>query len=196
VHTLNDPWLQRWLPALATAANGGPVLEIGCGAGDDTVVLVRAGLSVVAFDRSPDAVATTIASAPAATVSVHDVRDPFPLERAGIGAVVASLSLHYFPWNQTVSIVERIRGTLRVGGLLLARFNATDDVNFGASGHPEIERGLYSVNGKPKRFFAEQDVLALFGSGWRHLSLQHRVSFKYHKPKALWEVLVERLDNT
>ncbi len=140
MHTLNDPWLQRWLPALATAANGGPVLEIGCGAGDDTVVLIRAGLSVVAFDRSPDAVATTIASAPAATVSVHDLSDPFPLEGAGIGAVVASLSLHYFPWNQTLSIVERIRGTLRAGGLLLARFNVVGGARRTAGQHIELQR--------------------------------------------------------
>ncbi|WP_336971620.1 MULTISPECIES: class I SAM-dependent methyltransferase [Alcaligenes] len=34
-----------------------PVLEIGCGFGDDTLTLTQAGLKVMAFDLSPEGVA-------------------------------------------------------------------------------------------------------------------------------------------
>jgi len=185
-----DPWLSAWQTAIVAAAGRGPVLEIGCGAGHDTAVLVDMGVDVVAFDIDGEAVSRAKAAAPAAAVSVQSVLDPFPLEGQGIGVVVASLSLHYFGWSQTRSIVHRIRRTLREGGLLLARFNSDQDVHHGAIGFPEIERGLYAVNGLAKRFFSDRDVDALFQGGWRVLSKEHRTSTKYERPKALWEVVV------
>ena len=44
-----DPWLVRWLPLVRERAGGTPVLELGCGRGQDTLSLVEAGLSVVAL---------------------------------------------------------------------------------------------------------------------------------------------------
>jgi len=188
----HDPWLQSWASAIAAAAANHPVLEIGCGPGHDTAVLVGMGLDVYAFDLSKEEAAKAAVAAPRAQVSAQSVLDPFPLEGQGIGVVVASLSLHYFTWPQTAALAERIRTTLRVGGLFLARFNSDQDVHYGAVGHQELEPGLYSVNGQPKRFFAERDLDALFGSGWRLLSKKHMVTRKYQHPKALWEVAVAR----
>lgn len=168
------------------------MLEIGCGPGHDTKALVAMGLDVHAFDVSPEEAATAAAAAPQAKVSVQSVLDPFPLEGQGVGLVVASLSLHYFTWGDTLALAERIRQTLRIGGILLARFNSDQDVHFGAVGHQEIEPGLYSVNGQPKRFFSERDLDCLFRSGWRLLSKEHKVTLKYRHPKTLWEVAVER----
>ena len=37
---LNDPWLKRWRPLIRERAGAGPVLEIGCGHGDDTATLI------------------------------------------------------------------------------------------------------------------------------------------------------------
>lgn len=189
---LQDPWLERWLPLLSERAGERPVLEIGCGHGDDTAVLARAGLGVVAFDRSAAAVAIARARVPAATIECRDIRSPFPDAAHELGAAVASLTLHYFPWAETVTIVQRIRERLRPGGVVLCRLNSTADHHFGASGHPEIEPGLFDVNGEPKRFFDEASAAALFADGWRCLSLQHFVTRKYVRSKALWEVVVER----
>ena len=187
-----DPWLQRWLPRIAEGTGNAPVLEIGCGSGADTAVLIQAGCRVVAFDLSPEAVSEARRAAPAATITVQSVEQPFPLEGAGIGVVVASLSLHYFSWAQTLSVVARIQSTLRPGGLFLCRLNSTQDKNYGAVGHPEVEPGLYMVGGQAKRFFAEADVASLFHVGWRVLSCQHVESLKYGAPKYLWEVAAER----
>jgi hypothetical protein len=150
------------------------------------------GLDVYAFDLSTEEAAKAAVAAPQAKVSAQSVLDPFPLEGQGIGVVVASLSLHYFTWSQTLALADRIRRTLRVGGIFLARFNSDQDIHYGAAGHQEIEPGLYSVNGQPKRFFAENELEALFSSGWRLLSKKHMVTLKYKNPKALWEVAVER----
>jgi SAM-dependent methyltransferase len=190
---LHDPWLDRWLPLIAERAGNRPVLEIGCGHGDDTVTLVNAGHQVVAFDLSRVAVVVAKTRAPSASIECRDVRAPLPAAAQGVGVVIASLSLHYFAWQETQAIVQRIREALRPGGLFLCRLNSTEDRNFGAQGHPEIEPGFHMVNGEPKRFFSEASVTALFDDGWKRLALEHFVTRKYVRAKALWEVAVERI---
>lgn len=189
---LPDLWLQRWLPLLQARAQGAPVLEIGCGSGDDTAVLAAAGLQVHAFDLSTAAACTTRMRVPSAVVECRDIRDPWPPSLAELGAIVASLSLHYFSWAETLAIWQRLQSLLRPGGVLLCRLNATDDHHFGASGHPEIEPNYFRVNGEPKRFFDAASIDALFTPGWNCVSVQHFISHKYFLPKALWEVVAEK----
>ena len=108
--------------------------------------------------------------------------------------VVASLSIHYFSWAETQALVARIRSALRPGGVLLCRLNSDQDHHFGASGHPEIESNFFMVKGEPKRFFNEAAITSLFAEGWNTLSLEHFVTKKYVRSKALWEVILERTD--
>jgi len=187
----HDPWLSRWLPLIAERAMPDSVLEIGCGTGEDTETLALAGLSVVALDVSEQAVAEARARAPGAAIFCQSVFDPFPLS-GRTGAIIASLSLHYFPWAETKALVARMHEALRPKGILVSRLNSTEDHNYGASGHPEIEKHYYLVDGKPKRFFDREAVDALFGTGWTQLSVVHAYTAKYERPKALWEVVVER----
>jgi SAM-dependent methyltransferase len=189
---LPDRWLDRWIDLARERAVDTPVLEIGCGSGHDTSTLVAAGLRVIAFDLSADAVAKARQRVPGATIEQRDVRDRFPIDARDLGVIVASLSLHYFPWNETLDMVRRIRETLRPGGMLLCRLNSTEDNNFGAIGHREIEPNFYEVDGTPKRFFDETAVRALFANGWHIRAIEHIVTRKYVLAKALWEVIVER----
>lgn len=189
---LHDPWLDRWLALAVQHAGGEPALEIGCGHGADTAVLARAGLRVVAFDLSRAAVMLAKARVPSASIECRDIRSPFPEAARGTGLVVASLSLHYFPWAETVEIVDRIRDVMRPGGLLLCRLNSTQDHHFGAVGHREIEPNFYDVAGEPKRFFDGASVEALFAEGWTQVAREHILTRKYAKVKALWEVVLEK----
>jgi SAM-dependent methyltransferase len=168
------------------------VLEIGCGYGDDTVILTNAGLSVVGLDLSRNAVEATRRRVPSVSITCRDIRDPLPAEAADVGVALASLSLHYFTWEETLIIVDRVRLALRPGGALLCRLNSTDDRNFGADSSEEIEPGYVLVNGQPKRFFDEDTVRRLFDDGWNLVSLQHMTTEKYEKPKTAWEVVLER----
>lgn len=187
----DDPWLDPWLPLLRARAAGRPVLELGCGSGHDTATLLCAGLSVVALDRSADAIESARERAPGARLQVQDLLDPWPVITASAGAVVASLSLHYFPWDTTEQLVARIHQTLRPGGLLLCRLNSTEDHHFGASGHPVIAPHYHRVDGQPKRFFDRADVERLFTAGWRTLSLRASTIHRYAKPKQIWEIALE-----
>lgn len=187
-----DPWLERWIVRAVASCGAAPVLELGCGSGADTAVLARSGLEIVALELDAKAAERARKAAPSATVLCRDLRDPWPVARDGYGAVVASLSLHYFPWAETTSLVARIREALRPGGLLLCRLNSTEDHHYGASGHPKIEDDYYLVEGEPKRFFDAPAVERLFATGWRPVSREHYVTDKYANPKALWEIVLER----
>jgi SAM-dependent methyltransferase len=188
----SDPWLNRWLPLVKERAAGAPTLEIGCGHGDDTAVLVKAGLDVVAFDLSALSVGIARTRVPSAQIQCQDIREPFPALPKAPGVVVASLSLHYFDWKQTIEIVGRIHALLKPGGVLMCRLNSTEDNNFGAQGHAEIEPNFYSVNGEPKRFFDQASVDELFAIGWNSLSVEHMTTSKYVRSKALWEAVLEK----
>jgi SAM-dependent methyltransferase len=192
----HDPWLNRWLPLVVERAQSNPILEIGCGHGDDTTVLCAAGLSVYAFDLSPVAVRVAKMRAPKAIIECQDVRAPFFEQTQATGVVIASLSLHYFSWSETQALVARILSNLRPGGIFICRLNSTLDHNFGAIGHPEIESNFFLVDGEPKRFFDKEAIELLFAKGWQRLSLEHLTTGKYIKQKALWEIVLERTDST
>ena len=186
-----DPWLERWLPLLVARCAGGPVLELGCGAGRDSRVLAGAGLRVVGVDRSPSELATARDAVPQATFHLQDLRAAFPVA-SPLGVVVASLCLHYFEWAETTEVVGRIRSTLRDGGVLVCRVNSANDHEYGASGHPRIGDGYYLVEGEPKRFFDRPALDALFSGGWRALHVEERVIQRYARPKTVWEAIFER----
>ena len=186
-----DPWLERWLPLIGERVGASPILELGCGAGRDTQTLADAGHKIVAIDRAPLALADAKSRVPSAEFHRQDIRDPFPI--AGpVNVVVASLSLHYFPWDETQAIVVRIREAMIPGGILLFRANSTGDHHYGASGYPEIDKNYYAVEGEPKRFFDRAAIETLFASGWRALHVEERVINRYAYPKMVWEVILEK----
>ncbi len=189
--TDTDPWLERWLPLIAERTAGRAILELGCGGGRDSQTLAAAGHGVIGIDLSDKAIARARARVTAGQFHVQDVRAPFPADE-GLGVILASLSLHYFDWAETLALVARVQRHLRPGGIVLCRLNSTADVHHGATGHPRLADNYYLVDGAPKRFFDRAAVDALFGPGWRVLSREEHVVDRYAQPKALWEVVAER----
>lgn len=189
----DDSWLQPWLPLMARHSAGRPILELGCGSGRDTATLLAHGLDVVALDLSEEAVAEARLRAPSARIHRQDLQAPFPPEAEGCSVVLASLSLHYFSWPDTLALARRIHQWLPPGGLLVCRLNSTRDVHYGAVGHPEIAPRYYLVDGFPKRFFDADDVTLMFAEGWSTLSCKEGVIGRYEHPKWAWEVVLQRL---
>ncbi|SFM72832.1 class I SAM-dependent methyltransferase [Variovorax sp. OV329] len=198
-----DDWLPRWLPLLrqsVDSAGGAPVLELGCGTGRDTEVLVANGLGVVALELLPAQLELAHQRVPAgADFHQQDIRAPFPIGEQGpgeVGAVLASLSLHYFDWAQTLEMAARIRRTLQPGGLLLCRLNSVRDVHHGAQGdYPRIDPDdpdFLHVDGWDKRFFDRPQVDRMFADGWNWVGLEERTVMRYAEPKVLWEAALRR----
>lgn len=177
--TTRDPWLERWLALIGEKAGGAAILELGCGGGRDSATLAAAGHRVVGIDLSASGVVKARALVPSGEFHCQDLRAPFPVADGSAGVVLASLSLHYFPWPETLALAARVRDVLWPEGVLLCRLNSTCDHNFGASGHPEIAESYFSVDGEPKRFFDRAAVKRLFASGWRTLECGEQVIDRY-----------------
>ena len=189
----DDFWIERWLKLLRAAGGSGRVLELGCANGRDTAWLAGQGFRVVGTDISLDALRQCAAAVPNVGVIRHDLRKPLPFADGTFGAVISSLSLHYFPWAETRGAMAEIRRVLKPPfGVMLCRLNSTRDVHYGsASGAREIERHFYEVPGPfgdRKRFFDRDDVHNLF-EGWKVLSCVERTIVRYEKPKVVWEVV-------
>jgi SAM-dependent methyltransferase len=187
-----DLWLQPWLALIAARCEDTPILELGCGGGRDTLVLTNAGFKVDALDISAEAIDEARRRCPDAHFHCQDLHAPFPLPPEGCRVVLASLCLHYFSWSDTVELSRRILAALQPGGVLLCRLNSTKDINYGAKGHPAVERNYYLVDGRRKRFFDRADVQELFAQGWNTLSLQEMTIHRYEMPKVVWEAVLER----
>ncbi|MGE5777527.1 MAG: class I SAM-dependent methyltransferase, partial [Chloroflexota bacterium] len=135
----NDPWLEKWMNLIRAKSAGGLVLELGCGSGWDTVDLLAAGCHVIATDLSAENLTECARSASEAKLVQMNNGQPLPFADHSLSVIVASLSLHYFSWDVTLQVAAELKRCIQPGGLLLARFNSTNDYHFGAASELEIE---------------------------------------------------------
>ncbi len=186
-------WLARHLPALHEA--GPRVLDLGCGPGRDCAFLSAARFQLTGCDRHAIALARARKAAPDADYLRLDISRPLPFRAGTFGAAIASLSLHYLPWVDTLAVVAEVRRVLRPGGLFIFRVNASDDFNFAAGKGEEVEPGLFRVEGEPgrwsplKRFFDAGMVHAMVAGAFTIQRLEHRASDRNGVTKRIWECL-------
>jgi SAM-dependent methyltransferase len=184
--TFLDHWLQSWMSLIQERAADGVVVELGCGWGADTSQLCEAGLNVIGVDISMESLKLARRRVPAATFVCQDLRKGLPVEICS--AVLASLSIHYFSWRETVEIVTSIRKVLLPGGVFVCRLNSTSDVFYGARRGMVLEKNFYVVNGARKRFFDREDITSLFQE-WNVVSMHEKTTWRFGLPKRVWEVI-------
>ncbi|MBO6558855.1 MAG: class I SAM-dependent methyltransferase [Pseudomonadales bacterium] len=177
-------WLNRWMNELLVHSKGCPVLELGCGRGYDTQVLTDNGFEVIALDLSLDALGHCSDIENSLLVNA-DLSCSLPFADNTFSFVLASLSLHYFSWQQTLAIAAEIRRVMIGGGMLLMRVNSTDDVNFGAAQANEIDTNYYVYKGQKKRFFLKADVERMLQE-MTVIELWHESIDRYGKEKNVW----------
>ena len=186
-----DAWLERWRRFLE-ADREAPILDLGCGAGYDARSLTRWNFRVVAADFSEKALESTRRLAPNAETENVDLTRGLPFAASSFGAIIASLSLHYFSWQKTEEILEDVRRCLVPDGYLLARLNSTNDAHYTAAQKVKLGPNYYLVEGNPKRLFDRQSVDALFARGWHPVSITERATNPYGSEKTLWEIVARK----
>lgn len=185
-----DDWLDKYVSILC-ASGGTPILDLGCGSGNDSLYLSERGYGVISCDISEQKLTSVRRHVPGAVCMLVDLRAPLPFEDQRFHVVVADLSLHYFSWHDTVRTVGEIRCILKTGGVLLCRVNSTEDVRYGAGQGVLIEDNYYLINGKTKRFFDRGQLEELF-SDWDVLNMCDYQMDRYEHPKLLWEAAVKK----
>lgn len=157
-----DNWLDEFSSIIDSAA--APILDLGCGSGNDTLYLIKKNKNVFAVDQSENAIINIKRNFPEVietrTMNMLDGID-YPDNMFSI--VIADLSLHYFSDEDTKSVLSEIKRILRSEGYLLIRVNTINDVNHGAGEGEEIEHHFYRTkDGMFKRFFDEEDIRRVF----------------------------------
>ncbi|WP_281887269.1 class I SAM-dependent methyltransferase [Paenibacillus sp. YYML68] len=189
-----DLWLQRYADRLrATASDSRPIVDLGCGAGNNTLYLTELGLPVIACDMSVEALKQVNARMPHVRTVRLNLLDPLPFADCCASAVIADLCLHYFRWTDTMVMMKELHRVLPAGGLLALRVNSVHDKAYGAGEGLELEPQLYERDGMMKRFFDQRQLEALLADGWRVLTMEEQQLDRYGKPKQVWFAAAERV---
>jgi SAM-dependent methyltransferase len=175
----------EWLAAhVGLLLPGLRVLDLGCGWGNDAVELHNLGLAVVGMDRSRDNLERARQVAPGVPLVQADMTQRLPFRAAAFDVVVASLCLHYFPWETTRRVVHDVADLIRPEGWLLCRVNRVGDVSFDYGVGIEHEPEFFEVEpGHFKRFFTEETLAELLCDAYRIDVITRETTTRFGAPK-------------
>ncbi len=180
-----DDWLDLFERAISKCKT--PIIDLGCGSGNDTLYLIEKGKEVIPCDYSQNAIKNIQNNFPEVDrVECFDMTKGLPFENNFTDIIISDLSLHYFTEEKTFEILEEIKRVLKPNGILIFRVNSVRDVNHGAGEGIEIEPHLYETeDGRFKRFFDADDIRRFF-SDWEELYLHEETMGRYELEKVLW----------
>lgn len=188
-----DLWLDKYQQVLNSSRNQ-PILDIGCGVGNNGLYLTEKGLNVIACDFSEKAINIVKELLPEVETKIFNMLNTFPFEDSSQQVVIADLSIHYFYWNDTMKIVKEVNRILKENGYFVGRVNSVNDINHGAGQGTEVEENLYEFNNCLKRFFNRKQLEELFAiNEWCILNIDETEMNRYANPKVCWEFIVKKV---
>lgn len=188
-----DEWLNDFDEIINNCKT--PILDLGCGSGNNTLYLINKNKKVIAADLSSNAITNIIKNFP----EIYDTKcfnmlDGFPFKDNSFEVIIADLSLHYFKKQDTEKIVKDLKRILCKNGYLIIRVNSINDVNHGAGQGLEIEKHLFQTeDGRLKRFFDENDIREIF-KNFNIIYLTEEIMTRYKLEKRLFRVCMQKED--
>lgn len=127
----------------------GAILDVGCGAGEHTILLARLGYDVLGIDFAPSAIDQASANAAARGVEARfEVADAMSLPpQPGYDTILDSALFHIFDDEDRTRYVCSLHGACRPGGLVHVLALSDRGHQFG----PEV---------------SESDIRTAFADGW------------------------------
>lgn len=184
-----DDWLDKYTSILKRVKT--PILDLGCGSGNDTLYLIENGFNIVACDYSDVALEQIKQNIKNVKTIKLDISQTLIFEDNTFDLIIADLSLHYFDEKTTISIMKEIKHILKKDGYLIARVNSISDLNYGAGQGQKLEENYYFVNGYNKRFFSKSDAERFFSIIGK-TDIKETEMLRYSKPKKVIEVIAEK----
>jgi SAM-dependent methyltransferase len=185
-----DLWLDKYEPILH-ASKDTPIIDLGCGLGNDTLYLYERHYKVISCDYSEEALKKLELFIDNPITKLFNMKEGLPFESESVKVVIADLSLHYFSWVETKKIVNEIKRVLKENGFLLLRVNSVKDTNYGAGKGSIIEKNYYNIDGHLKRFFDKEQLEKLFIDWEVKYSKEYEMN-RYTNSKILWEMAVQK----
>lgn len=133
--------------AAKTIPSGGAVLDVGCGAGRETIFLAQCGYRAIGVDSSREALKIARRRSEAAGIEVDwrlgDVRD-LPVDDCSVDFVTDRGCFHVIDRDDRPRVALELARVLRPGGTILLRGAARDDEEAGlvAVDAEEIDRSF------------------------------------------------------
>lgn len=182
-----DNWLDSFHSIIHNCQT--PILDLGCGSGNNTLYLIEKGKKVIACDISENAIDNIKKNFPEIeNAKCFNMLEGMPFQDNTFELIVADLSLHYFKDKDTRHIINELQRILKGNGYLIIRVNSLNDKNHGAGEGIEIEDHLYKTSdGRLKRFFDEKDIIKYFHN-FQIDYLKEETMARYKLPKKLYKV--------
>jgi len=187
-----DNWLDKFDDILTKSADC-PIIDLGCGFGNDSLYLSEKGYDVISCDYSSEALDRLKHFIPEPDARLFNMAEGLPFADKSAKLIIADLSLHYFSTECTKKIIGDISRVLTKDGFLICRLNSVNDINYGAGQGVEIEKNYYNIDGACKRFFDPDDI-QLFLEGWNIRYAGEAEMARYKKVKITWEVAAENAE--
>lgn len=186
-----DDWLERFDSIIDECTS--PVLDLGCGGGNDTFYLLKKGKQVISCDFSEESIRRIRVNFPEVlTALCFDMLEGMPFGNHSFEVIIADLCLHYFRKKDTIRLIEELKRILKPGGHLILRVNSINDTNHGAGEGVEVEPHLFMTrDGYTKRFFDEEDI-AFFFRDFETIYVKEESMTRYKLEKRLYRVCVRK----
>lgn len=186
-----DDWLDSFLDIIEKCET--PILDLGCGSGNNTLYLINHNKRVIACDLSENAIKSIIENFPEIEDAKYfNMLDGIPYQDNSFDIIIADLSLHYFKKEDTIRLIEDLKRILKQGGHIILRVNSINDINHGAGQGLEVEKHLYETDdGRLKRFFDEDDIRSFF-KDFNIEYLNEEIMTRYKLEKRLYKVCVRK----
>ena len=184
-----DDWLDKYQDDFEKSKSI-PIIDLGCGFGNDTLYLTERGYPVISCDYSLEALNRLKFFIEEPDIRHFNVLDGLPFEDNTANVVIADLSIHYFCWDDTKKVINEISRVLLKDGYFICRVNSVKDIHHGAGQGIKIEDNFYNVEGSLKRFFDSEQILTLF-KNWEIINMSEYEMNRYEKPKIIWEIAVK-----
>ena len=158
---------ERWLLDRVVAhADGGPLVEVGCGPGHVTAYLADAGADATGIDLSPGMIEQARARFPDGTYQVGDLRQLMrPTTATGWSAVLGWYSLIHLAASELPDAVAALSRPLAPGGWLVLAMHAGSLVQHHDAWF-DVPIDLDFVYNEPEDIVALVEAAGLVGVEW------------------------------
>ena len=116
------------------------ILDLGCGAGQDSVYFAKKGLIVTAIDFSETWIQLVPKNINNLKIIAKDILN-LDFKNNSFDVIYAHLSLHYFDDDSTTQIFNKLHNILNKNGLLFIKCKSVDDALYGD--WEQIEKDLF-----------------------------------------------------
>ncbi len=190
-YPIMDDWLDKYMPIIEKSKMR-PIIDLGCGNGNDTLYLSQKGYKVISCDYSKEALLHINSFVENHNCICIDMRDKLPFEAESAYIMICDLSLHYFNEKMTHKIINEIYRIIKSKGSLICRVNAVSEMGNEKYEPIKIEDNYYFIGEKKKRYFDKADVNKFFHK-FKVDNIYEYEMIRYQKPKHVLDFAAHKL---